>query len=87
MVLNTPSKDCWPTLAKRFLPMGHVDPPYSLNYPTDYPDSPQSKWLYSTFQKAHEEAMEEHDHMPPYMPSPMALDPPLLRDPDTPMSE
>jgi hypothetical protein len=88
MVLNnTSSKDCWPALAKRFPPMGHIDPPYSLNYPIDYPDLPCSKWLYSAFQKAHEEAMEEHDHMPECMPSPMALDPPSPCNPDIPMSE
>jgi hypothetical protein len=58
--------------------MGHIDLPYTLNYPTDYPDSPHSKWLYSAFQKAHEEAMEEYNHTPPHMPSPMALNPPLL---------
>jgi hypothetical protein len=87
MVLDTPSKDHWPALAKRFPPMGHVDPPYSLNYPVDYPDSPRSKWLYSAFQKAHEEAMEEYDHTPPCIPSPMTLDPPSLQDPDSPMSE
>jgi hypothetical protein len=29
---------------------------------------------------------EEHDQMPPYMPSPMTLDPPSLQNADTPMS-
>jgi hypothetical protein len=87
MVLDdTPSKDCQPALAKRFPPIGHVDPSYFLQYPTDYPDLPQSKWLYSAFQKAHKEAMEEHDHMPPCMPSPMTLDPPSLRNTNSPIS-
>jgi hypothetical protein len=70
--------------------MGHVDPPYFLNYSADYPDLPCSKWLYSTFQKAHKTAMEEYNHILPHLPSPIALNPPFprfLQNPDMPITK
>jgi hypothetical protein len=76
MVLNDmPSKDHQPTLAKRFPPIGHTNPPYSSHYPDDYPDSPYSRWLYDAFRQAHDTAMEEHDATPTCMPSPIDLNP------------
>jgi hypothetical protein len=67
----------------KFLQKHHPDEAIDLpmleeGYPKNYPDLPQSRWMYNIHCHAMQKSItQEYDAMPPCMPLPMDLDPQL----------